>query len=141
MCIDKTMFASTTFEKEPDYTSLWNKFVNEFKFIQSNTYHAFSETLLNLMYKYTTCIPASTVNFPDVSLYDHAKTTAAIAVCLYDYTKQNTDDSLDPLLLIGADISGIQNTSIKLLIKAPVKTLKEDPFTSNCYQMPLCVLY
>lgn len=128
MCIDKTMFASTTFEKEPDYTSLWNKFVNEFKFIQSNTYHAFSETLLNLMYKYTTCIPASTVNFPDVSLYDHAKTTAAIAVCLYDYTKQNTDDSLHPLLLIGADISGIQKYIYQIINKGASKNLKGRSF-------------
>ena len=71
-------------EGDPDYSKLWEQFLNEFKFIQANTYHAFSETLLNLLFKYTTCIPASTINFSDVSLYDHLKTTAALAVCLYD---------------------------------------------------------
>ena len=33
-----------------DYSSLWEKFIGEFKFIQSNTYHAFSETLHSLLY-------------------------------------------------------------------------------------------
>jgi len=34
--------------------------------------------------KYTGNIVSSTVNLPDVSLFDHLKTTAAIATCLYD---------------------------------------------------------
>ena len=72
-------------KETPDYASLWEKFKGEFKFIQANTYRAFSETFLKLLFKYASCVPASTIHFPDVSLYDHLKTTAALAVCLYDF--------------------------------------------------------
>ena len=34
----------------PDYTSLWDKFIGEFNFIQANTYRAFSESLLNILF-------------------------------------------------------------------------------------------
>lgn len=83
LSLDKNFFPRNSFNEDPNYLSLWNNFLNEFKFIQANTYRAFSETLLNLLLKYTSCIPASTINFPDVSLYDHLKTTAALAICLY----------------------------------------------------------
>lgn len=40
---------------------------------------------------------------PDIPLYDHLKTTAAIALCLY-----RSDNKDKPFLLIGGEISGIQ---------------------------------
>ena len=111
----------------PDYTSLWDKFIGEFKFIQANTYRAFSETLLNLLFKYTSCIPASTINFPDVSLYDHLKTTAALAICLYDH-QQEERSSENPFLLIGADFSGIQSYIYQIVSKYAGKNLKGRSF-------------
>jgi CRISPR-associated protein Csm1 len=51
MSLSKSSFPQLEFEGAPDYKTLWEKFVGEFKFIQSNTYRAFSETLLNLLAK------------------------------------------------------------------------------------------
>lgn len=126
--LTKKYFAKEKFNDSPDYKKLWEGFVTEFKFIQANTYHAFSETLLNLMYKYTTCIPASTINFSDVSLYDHAKTTAALAICLYDYQQAKETDSASPFLLIGADFSGIQGYIYQIVSQYAGKNLKGRSF-------------
>ena len=119
-------------EEKPDYEQLWKDFVNEFKlFIQANDYKAFSETFLNLLYKYASCIPASTVDFPDVSLYDHSKTTAAIAVCLYDYHRSAPacpSENEQPFLLIGADFSGIQTYLYQIISKYAGKNLKGRSF-------------
>jgi CRISPR-associated protein Csm1 len=55
------------------------------------------ENLLLFIQKYTWCIPSTykrekdTGYFPDVSLYDHLKTTCAIACCLYNYFDSNED--------------------------------------------------
>ena len=127
MSLSKDSFPKKSFKEDPDYVSLWKSFQGEFKFIQANTYHAFSETLLNLLYKYTSCIPASTINFPDVSLYDHLKTTAALAVCLYDY--QEAQEASDkPFLLVGADFSGIQSYIYQIVSKYAGKNLKGRSF-------------
>lgn len=123
MNLTKGYFPKESFEEAPDYAGLWNEFINEFKFIQANTYRAFSETFLNLLYKYTSTVPSSTINFPDVSLYDHLKTTAALAVCLYDY-RQECKDGQHPFLLIGADFSGIQSYIYQVVSKYAGKNLK-----------------
>lgn len=127
MNLTKEYFPKESFETTPDYETLWNDFVGEFKFIQADTYRAFSETLLNLLLKYTSCIPASTINFPDVSLYDHLKTTAALAVCLYDW-KQSGEETKNPFLLIGADFSGIQSYIYQIVSKYAAKNLKGRSF-------------
>ena len=117
------------FEKDdlPDYQSLWKSFNADFKLIQADTYHAFAETFLSLLFRYTTAIPASTIHFPDVSLYDHLKTTAAIAVCLYDY-QQAGEKGEKPFLLIGGDFSGIQNYIYQIVSKYASKNLKGRSF-------------
>lgn len=127
MNLSKDNFPKENFDTTPDYTSLWQNFENEFKFIQANTYRAFSETLLNLLFKYTSCIPSSTINFADVSLYDHLKTTAALAVCLYDFQQENCT-SKNPFLLVGADFSGIQSYIYQVVSKYAGKNLKGRSF-------------
>lgn len=127
LSLDENSFPKSDFNSEPDYESLWEKFIGEFKFIQADTYRAFSETLLNLLQKYTSCIPSSTINFPDVSLYDHLKTTAALAVCLYDY-QQAEEKSKEPFLLIGGDFSGIQSYIYQIVSKYAGKNLKGRSF-------------
>lgn len=126
--LSKASFPKLSFTDDPDYSTLWGKFIRDFKFIQANTYHAFSETLLSLLYKYTTSIPASTINFPDVSLYDHLKTTAALAVCLYDLSTNELNDTNYPFLLIGADFSGIQNYIYQIVSSHASKNLKGRSF-------------
>ena len=127
MELSKKYFPKQKFEIAPDYASLWYDFVEEFKWIQANTYHAFSETFLNLIQKYTSNVPASTIDFPDVSLYDHLKTTAAISVCLYDYYKSKEKKD-NQFLLIGADFSGIQPYIYQIVSKYAGKNLKGRSF-------------
>lgn len=50
-----------------------------------------ANALLGVLEKHLKKIPSSgeTTEFMDISLFDHSKTTAAIAVCLYDYYAEN----------------------------------------------------
>jgi len=73
-----------------------------------------------LLLKYTWCIPSAAYRHePDVSLFDHLKTTAAIAICLYDYHKEHSDENLNietkAFQLIGGDVSGIQDYIFSIL--------------------------
>ena len=125
--LEKSYFPKKDFTEAPDYANLWSNFMTEFKFIQANSYHAFSETLLSLLYKYTTCIPSSTIHLPDVSLFDHLKTTAALAVCLFDF-EESKENRNEPFLLIGADFSGIQSYIYQIVSKHAGKNLKGRSF-------------
>ncbi|MGR3220096.1 MAG: type III-A CRISPR-associated protein Cas10/Csm1 [Candidatus Anammoxibacter sp.] len=70
---------------------------------------------LNLLEKYTWAVPSDTrFVTSDVSLYDHLRSSAAIAACLYKRHKTSLDDGKNfdnkyELLLIGGTFSGIQN--------------------------------
>jgi CRISPR-associated protein Csm1 len=66
-----------------------------------------------LLWKYCWCIPSATYKIePDVPLFDHLKTTAAIAGCLHAYQQENPAETINidskGMLLVGGDISGIQ---------------------------------
>lgn len=125
-------------EIENLYKQTWNEFVNEIKTLK-NKYltiysKSFGDTLLYLLQKYCSYIPSSTHDFPDVSLYDHCKTTAAFAVCLYDYLKEKNKEVLGleenecPFILLGADISGIQKYIFNVISKNAAKNLKGRSF-------------
>ncbi len=84
--------------------------------IKSNDFDVLFSQLYNLLMRYAWCLPSDTqVEISDVSLFDHLKTTAAIAACLYQYHypdfKENEikDDKGAKFILIIADLSGIQN--------------------------------
>jgi len=131
--LDKAFFPSATDETLPDYQKLWNGFISELKFIQSGTFRTFSETLLTLLRKYTGTIPSSTQHLPDVSLYDHSKTTAAFAACLYTFISENNRTDIPgshekPFLLIGGDLSGIQKFIYGIVAKGAAKNLKGRSF-------------
>lgn len=127
MSLSKNFFPQKVHATAPNYKSLWEDFKKEFKWIQANTYHAFAETFLNLIQKYTCSVPASTIDFPDVSLYDHLKTTAALSVCLYDFI-HSKETATKPFLLIGADFSGIQPYIYQIVSKHAGKNLKGRSF-------------
>ena len=100
---------------QPDYKTLWAKFVKEFEKINPNDF----DTVLALMKKYTSTIPsAAYTSVSDISLYDHAKTTAALATCRYLYSLEDelfkTKDEQKVYLVINGDISGIQKFIYKI---------------------------
>ena len=93
----------------PEYQQLWLKFENEFKNLKNKNF----ESVLALLKKYTSTVPSATYySESDISLYDHLKTTVAIANCRYLFSKEGklklTDDQ-EVYKIINGDISGIQN--------------------------------
>ncbi|MBF0555421.1 MAG: type III-A CRISPR-associated protein Cas10/Csm1 [Nitrospirae bacterium] len=82
------------------------------------SYNNFSDvitTWLALLEKYTWAVPSDTrYKFSDVSLFDHLRSSAAFAACLYEYHYQTLSKTKgltlkNELLFIGGDFSGIQN--------------------------------
>lgn len=72
----------------------------------------------NIVYKYTWALPSNTQEaVPDISLFDHLRTTAAIAACLYQYhtftntlNERSVSDTDEPrFVLCAGDLSGIQS--------------------------------
>ncbi|WP_449573582.1 type III-A CRISPR-associated protein Cas10/Csm1 [Methanospirillum sp.] len=84
-----------------DYKIMWKQFIAGFERIPAP---APVPSVLSLLKLYTSSIPSAVyVNEPDIPLFDHAKTTAAIAHCLLEGDKDI------PFLLVQGDLSGIQN--------------------------------
>ncbi len=108
------------------------------------------ENMLGAMQRATWCVPSAYYySVPDVSLYDHARMTAALAACLADWDQtavsdllgavrrdfQNKplpgDDALmnqDAALLIGGDISGVQDFIYTITAKDAARTLRGRSF-------------
>ena len=77
----ETIFAQTQVHiSEEDYRGLWAEFSSEVRNLRQGDWR----TLFALLKKYTSFIPSDTRRdtYPDVSLFDHLRTTAAIACCL-----------------------------------------------------------
>jgi len=111
------------------YKKLVDSFLKELSGLDNVT------QLYYLLEKYLWCVPAQTTNYvPDISLFDHAKTTAAIALCLYDEYEAGhlTKESLKKMnendehhfMLINGDISGIQDFIFNIPGKGAAKSLK-----------------
>ena len=100
----------------PDYKVLWSKFTKDVASIKDIDFN----TMLALLRKYTSSIPsAAYVSKPDISLFDHSKTTAALAVCRYLFSKDSGEklyqtDNQKVYLAVSGDISGIQNFIFKI---------------------------
>lgn len=111
------------------YKNLVDAFLNELSSIKNPT------QLYYLLEKYLWCVPAQTTNYvPDISLFDHAKTTAAIALCLYEEyvagsltseaLSRMTDNTDSHFMLIKGDVSGIQEFIFHIPSKGAAKSLK-----------------
>lgn len=97
-------------------------FAREFEQIANNidlaNFDCLYTQLLSLLERYTWCVPANTRELvPDISLFDHLRTTSAIAACLYLYHKgvgtlnesAVVNDQEEKFCLLVGDFSGIQN--------------------------------
>jgi CRISPR-associated protein Csm1 len=107
------------------YLELWRNFCKEFERAakQELTPRMFEEILLGLLERHAWAIPSSTTDIPDISLYDHSRTTAAIAACLHrfhhaedtlDHEAAIKDDDRPKFRFIAGDLSGIQTTLFTL---------------------------
>lgn len=104
----------------------------------------YANSTLQLLESIWSYVPSSTSNRQrkDISLYDHSKLTAAIALALFDYFEANqiTDyrkhlfprgdgiASTDCLLLLSMDLSGIQDFIYTITSKGALKGLRTRSF-------------
>lgn len=114
-------------EAQQEYRKLWDGFIKDLKKIPESHRRNLSlwlDHFESLWGCYTHAIPSATAfNVrPDVSLYDHSRTTAALAVALWRYHHERNDDEEQAtklmrnrddwdekkLLLIQGDFFGIQ---------------------------------
>ena len=106
------------------YANLWKNFKTEFRKATTGKKYApaFYQTIVALLHKYTSRMPSEQGEDnpeSDISLYDHLRTTAAIAACIgreltadtdVDLLLDNSKDSDRKICaLIKGDISGIQS--------------------------------
>ena len=146
LSIDENGFFPTEITKAEDgndeskYALLWQKFEDEFKELPTDTFGGFAESLISLLRKYTWCIPSNTTDMSNVSLFDHLKTTAAFADCLYVYKTENPNDftfdnkrlslkeGIKPVILLGGDLSGIQKFIYNIASRKAAVSLKGRSF-------------
>lgn len=102
-----------------EVTAYIEKFNEEFRRFarKPRTFPVIYSNMLSLLQRFTWCIPSSAPDeTQDVSLYDHLKTTSALAATLYRYHEDTHDwsvkaicnDSAPKFQLIVADFGGIQ---------------------------------
>ena len=129
-----------------EYEKLWNEFKKAFgKATEGKHYtSAFYQTIVALLHKYTARMPSATPwgqeaqkTVPDISLYDHLRTTAAIAACIgrelseadVDTLLTDTKDSNKKIsALIKGDLSGIQNFLYHVLSDGAANQLRGRSF-------------
>jgi CRISPR-associated protein Csm1 len=93
---------------QQDYAALWNSFLSDHQNLPTSSFVAYFDSLLALLHKYTWCIPSATyVDYPTISLFDHSRMTAALAVCLASFAEGEPPDRPE-FLLIEGDLTGIQ---------------------------------
>lgn len=126
------------------YEDMWADFTQEAR--QLRQAHAtngdlptYLETLLLLMQRMTWCLPSAYYHArPDISLYDHSRMTAALAAVLMDSALdderlerliQAPQDSEEELaLLVGGDISGVQNFIYTITARGATSALRGRSF-------------
>lgn len=112
--------------EEPDegsYAALWSEFEEEAGRIARVDD---IESWLYLLQKYTWCMPASTKaeEIPDVSLFDHSRATAALAVCLGAAYGQD-ESALDALLQYASRPNAAgADTPVALLLRSDVRGIQ-----------------
>ncbi len=106
-------------EATAEYKALWNAFVADLRLIHDReNWDLWLDHFDTLYSIYTQNIPSATAfgTMPDVPLYDHSKSTAALATALWRYHREMKTENVDALkndderkfLLIQGDVSGIQ---------------------------------
>lgn len=128
-------------EVQQDYKAHWQAFKDAIRPSNDNGLDPFDNfrTIFELSRVYQWCLPATTrkEDMTDVSLFDHLKTTAALAACLYEYHKDSEDDlseseirdrRKEKYLLFCGDISGIQKFIYQISSKRAYNLLKGRSF-------------
>ena len=148
---EEYLFPSTTIQSNPStgYQSLATN-LEKAATRNPHTLEDYLEHFLSAMQQNTWCVPSAYYySIPDVSLYDHSRMTAALAACLVDLpteevinrlsavervfqnkaTQQDHEMLAEPaVLLLGGDISGIQDFIYTISARGAAKTLRGRSF-------------
>ena len=93
-----------------EHARAWEQFCVEIGTMPDGDLASWIETFLAVARKHLSHVASAAYkSHPDISLYDHARSVAAIAVCLREAHKE-----AEPFLLIQGDISGVQSFLYKL---------------------------
>lgn len=127
-----------------DYTDLWEGLAAELENLkavheQDPDLPSYLESLLILMQRYLWCVPSAYYrSLPDISLYDHGRITAALAAVLnrdevdagtlarWRSNPEAVEDNL--ALLVGGDISGVQEFIYTITARGATPTLRGRSF-------------
>ncbi|MFK7951078.1 MAG: hypothetical protein AB8G11_26090, partial [Saprospiraceae bacterium] len=128
--LSNAFFPNDKSKKTGSVNELWKNFKSDYnKYAQQKSLKLKAETTLSLLQKYAVTIPNPTTIHPEVSWYDYTKIKAGLAVCIHDYkSSQEENKSENPLLIIRADISGIQDFIGNIASKNASKNLKGRSF-------------
>jgi CRISPR-associated protein Csm1 len=123
------------------YTKLYKEFEESFSNIHCSTQQSLVETIYHQLKLYTSNIPASTMDYPNSSLFEHMKITGAFADCIAEYGNENPEALVYqnggrvtiqkdhyPVMLLCGDISGIQRFIYNISNKSAMKGLKGRSF-------------
>ncbi len=123
------------------YAKLWDGFTEECTLhgVSANSTlspMSYLENVIALLQEFTWCMPSAYwKNVPDVSLYDHLRTTASIAACIAadEQTAEWCDaiqnnQARDVALLVVGDFSGIQKFIYTLTSSGAAKSLRARSF-------------
>ncbi|MCS6828365.1 MAG: type III-A CRISPR-associated protein Cas10/Csm1 [Caldilinea sp.] len=126
------------------YEALWNAFRQEAETLRDAHAHAgdlptYLESMLLLLQRYLWCVPSAYYgSLPDISLYDHSRMTAALAavldrpdvdeVWLKQLDSESDKSQLEVALLIGGDVSGVQDFIYTITARGATPSLRGRSF-------------
>ncbi|MEA3374637.1 MAG: type III-A CRISPR-associated protein Cas10/Csm1 [Chloroflexota bacterium] len=120
------------------YEALWKGLVAAVEALPADDLATYLAGLYDALRRYAWCVPGAYYRaLPDVSLFDHSRTTAALAACLADVDEERLDVLLareerkrsKPLvLLVGGDVSGVQDFIYTITARGAAKGLRGRSF-------------
>lgn len=123
---------------------------NTYDYLSNISYtYGYINSLLGIMEENLTFVPSSTnkEEYCDVSLYDHSKTTAGFALCIYDYLEEQNEINyqkilfrnsgkfyqIDAFLICSLDISGIENFIYRVPRENALKNSRTRSFSIDMF--------
>ncbi|MDI9395024.1 MAG: type III-A CRISPR-associated protein Cas10/Csm1 [Euryarchaeota archaeon] len=97
------------------------------KLLDLNENQMNEDLLLMFLEQNAAFIPAGSGVNSDISLFDHLKTTCAIASCMYKSSKEELEVP-EKYLLVGGDVSGIQDFIYRISSKGALRLLRGRSF-------------
>ena len=97
------------------------------KLLDLNENQMNEDLLLMFLEQNAAFIPAGSGVNSDISLFDHLKTTCAIASCMYKSSKEELEKP-EKYLLVGGDVSGIQDFIYRISSKGALRLLRGRSF-------------